>query len=67
MHFSVGISCYRGVAAIVATVGGAYYHDSTLPSADRTASRLVNWEQVGGLARWGVDRAQDEFKRLTAR
>lgn len=47
------------------TIGGAWLHDNRLP-AD-SGERLVNWAAAQDLSRNGVDRARQEWDRLTAR
>ena len=52
---------------ILVIIGGAFYHDATLPEATKLTKRLVNWDNVGDFARASVDRAREEFNKLTSR
>ena len=49
----------------VVTVGGAYVHDQSLP--ETSGKRIVNWDNARDLASRGVDRAREEFDKLTAK
>jgi hypothetical protein len=61
-------SIFAFLLGVAVTIGGAYLHDTAAPQpGPGTSKRLVNWDAVGELARWGADRARDEWNRLTAK
>lgn len=53
------------VLGAVVTVAGAYLHDNQLPMGSN--QRLVNWDAAGDLSRSGMERARQEWDKLTAR
>jgi len=53
------------IIGIVVTVSGAYLHDTGLPAG--SSQRLVNWDTAADLSRSGVERAREEWDKLTAR
>ena len=55
------------VLGVAATIGGAYWHDMAIPDAPGTSKRLVNWDAAGEFARWTVERARDEWDKLTTK
>jgi len=62
MRFLLGF-----VVGAAVTIGGAYLHDAAVPEAPGTTKRLVNWDAAGEFARWTVDRAREEWDKLTAK
>jgi hypothetical protein len=60
MRFISGV-----IIGIALTIGGAYFHDQSLPSD--ASQRLVNWTVAGELARNGATIARNEFDRLMAK
>jgi hypothetical protein len=53
------------IVGIVLTVAGAYFHDSQLPP--NSSQRLVNWDAAQDLTRSGMERAREEWGKLTAK
>jgi len=53
------------VVGVAITIVGAYAHDSRLPPG--SGDRLVNWDAATSLTQWGMDRAREEWARLTAK
>jgi hypothetical protein len=53
------------IVGVAVTIGGAYVHDSSLP--DKSPQRLVNWDAARDLGYRGMERARDEFGKLTAK
>jgi hypothetical protein len=53
------------IVGVVITVAGAYFYDSHLPTG--SSQRLVNWDAAADLSRWGMERARQEWDKLTAR
>jgi hypothetical protein len=53
------------IVGIALTIGGAYMHDSPLPS--NSNQRVVNWDVAGSLAGWAAERVRVEWDRLTAK
>lgn len=60
MRFIFGI-----LVGAVLIVAGAYVRDSGLP--DNSSQRLVNWSVASDLSGWAIDRAREEWNRLTAK
>ena len=53
------------IVGIVLTVAGAYFHDNQLPQ--NSGQRLVNWDAAQDLTRSGMERARQEWGKLTAK
>ncbi len=53
------------LVGVILTVAGAYFHDTQLPPA--STQRLVNWDAVAELSHWGLERARQEWDKLTAK
>ena len=53
------------IVGIVLTIGGAYIHDSNLPGGSN--QRLVNWNAAADLSGWAIDRAREEWTKLTSK
>jgi hypothetical protein len=53
------------IVGVVLTIAGAYAYDSRLPAASK--ERLVNWDAATDLSRWGMDRARQEWDKITAK
>jgi len=53
------------IVGVALTIGGAYFYDSRLPAGSR--ERLVNWDAATDLSRWGMERARQEWDKLTAK
>ena len=53
------------VLGVVLTIAGAYMYDSRLPATSN--QRLVNWDAATDLSRWGMERARQEWDKLTAK
>ncbi len=51
------------IVGIVVTISGAYIHDSELPGGSN--KRLVNWDTAADLSSWAMDRAHEEWTKLT--
>jgi len=65
MRFISGI-----VIGVALTIGTAYIHDMLYApaSADRAVSRpMVNWDTVGAAAHQAVERAREQWDRISAR
>jgi hypothetical protein len=65
MRFISGI-----VIGVALTIGTAYIHDMLFApaSADSTAARpMVNWDAVGAAAHEAVERAREQWHRISAR
>jgi hypothetical protein len=52
---------------IAVTVGGAYYHDTSMAKPNSPQDQLVNWEVARGLADSVVEQASGQFSRLFSR
>jgi hypothetical protein len=59
MRFIVGI-----LIGFAIVIGGAYVHDQSIAEGGK---KVVNWDVAGDLTRKGVDRAREEFDKLTAK
>ena len=53
------------IVGVVLTIAGAYGYDSRLPPSSN--QRLVNWDAATELSRWGMERARQEWDKLTAK
>lgn len=53
------------VLGVVLTIAAAYMYDSRLPTTSN--QRLVNWDAATDLSRWGMERARQEWDKLTAK
>jgi hypothetical protein len=60
MRLIIGI-----IVGAILTVGGAYSYDKQLPAGSN--QRLVNWDAAQGLTHWGIERARQEWDKLTAK
>lgn len=60
MRFIIGI-----LVGAALTVAGAYIHDSPLP--DGSNERLVNWTAASDFSSQALERAREEWNRLTSK